>query len=269
MNTQSEKSRRARLLSVLSVGSLALGVALLIVVFYFAMYKIGVIDLPPALSKLFSGDGAYEIIPGDDGRIYEALNGNKNALREGELLFYDIGDDDLNSLISNLSPNHEYTVEYRITQSDGKISSTKNVTVWRSGSKYRILTENPNGRTERIILSSGTSTTITEYKNGVPERSYTVPSAEAFDISSETGIPSLKTALNSSYVTDLHIDFIRAAEHNIYRLKYVYSDLGTKEELCISFDLGIVLSADTYDGDTNVYSCRTVSVLNRLEGYTF
>jgi len=266
MNDQKidEKLRREKLFSVLSIISVVAVAIILLGMFSIWLYNIGVISLPGFIEDMLGlgEDKNTEILPGDEGKIYDALeNGN---LHDGQTIQYDIGKDDLLAMLHDTDKPDEYTAQYEVIRYDSKgrerISYT---TVWYSGGKYRIETREA-GALVQLTVYDGELVHITD-KNGTGEtRTY---AAGDFSLESAAGIPSAESIFSDSSPENVDISLLRTSTSNIYHINYVSDGVDQYDTLYVSLEYGLVLNATVYKEDRIYYTCKTALLEPRIVGF--
>jgi len=150
-NNVNYKLKKERIMMRLSTISLVVIAAVFFFLFVFLLVKTGVVTLPEEISGFFgiNSDKTEEVLPGDGGKIYEALRGG--AVDDGTVLEYDISRADAGEALSIAPTVSEYTATLNYTYINGKDRSMRIVKIWRSGDKYRINRYSENYLEETII----------------------------------------------------------------------------------------------------------------------
>ena len=262
--------QKERLLSFLSVLTLVAAVTAFLIAVVIGFYHLEVLSLPTWLVKLLHLPmrGGNEILPGDEGRIYEAFKTRKDDPDDGMTLIFDLSRSDLALVLQATPPIDAYTVRYETTLRGGQEESVREVTVWKSGKRRRAEVRDEQG----ILLD-----TVTEQEDGsllcenAKSGEITVlPPKGGFTLESLTGLPSVTEFLTSDAVRDLNLSLLRTGEENIYLAEFRYSDVGLRETYYLSLEYGILLNAASENalGET-VYTCRTLSLSRDAEEDVF
>lgn len=296
MNNLSDKFRRERFLRRLSVISIAAAAAIVFLFFIVLMYNSGLIELPGFIA-LFIGDSdedKTEVIPGDDGRIYDALSRKKNI--EGVSVTRNITDKDAAAFFAELEPAEEYSLRNRVILYYGGKSVTYLNHIWRQGKRYRIETYDADKRPVKTTVCDGENVYVTVYTDGEGStRSF--PADESFTLEQQAGMISAERVLaalkaaqdpettdsenapddsaeeksaEKGDVLNISISLIRTAKNSVYHVEYDCPDLPLHERLFVSIEYGFVTYAETRmtDGDEPIYILETEFMQTGITGYS-
>lgn len=279
MNKLSERFRRESMMRRLSVISIIAAAVLVFTFFIALMYEFELIELPDFVSGLLGQPGVdtVEVIPGDDGSIYDALMQKKAA--PGVTVTRNINAADAAVFFTELKPSEEYSVFNRVTlYADNKSLVLRNK-IWRQGMRYRIETYDVNNALLKTILCDGTNVYVTE-RAGENETGRIFPVSDGFTLEQQAGMPSVEdirvllagsSGENSEPEQDIDnisVSLVRTAENSVYHVEYDYMNLLLHEQLYISLENGFVVHAETRETSGNLtYSLETDFMQTGITGY--
>ena len=265
MKELNERLKKERMLSFLSTASLILLAAGLFSLFVFWMWRIGVLSVPSFISDMFGKEEpeAPEVIPGDDGKIYDALSGN---IPEGWSVFADIPEDELETLLEQTEAPKEYTLKNKIIRTSGGVSDEYSNTIWVSGDSYRIQSYR-DGKPFVIIVCDGERVSVTDI-DGAEESTRTFPLSETFTMEAQAGMPSVGDYLSDETLENKSVTLVRSPSSNVYLLTGEYTGLGLTVSVYISLEYGLILRSETVSGDETVYTCLTTYLEPSITGYS-
>lgn len=265
-----KKLEHDKRMTVLSIISIIVVAVLIFAVFEVILYNNGLIEIPRFITKLLHLDNEItEIIPGDDGEIYEALKNNKST--DKVYLSRFITPEDIIEFFKNSSHANEYTLYNTVTyKSEEKTLFYKNK-IWRQDNNYRIEQYDETGSLSKLIICDGSEISITSYGTENIKRTRIYNVNENFTLESEAGIPSLssiKTLLESSDITEPDIALLRTSDNSFYSVSFGYSDLTQREEYFISLETSIIMRVEIYENGHSVYSVATDFFETAITGYS-
>jgi len=271
-NQLSKTLKRERTLTILSVLSLIVVALILLSLFVFGMWKLGVITLPRPIEILLGADPGQpdDTVTDDDSGLLSLITVQSEDISEA----FELREDEYLSLIDSTVPISDYSVILEVTYSNGEggSSSTKRHHIWRSGNKYRAETyDKESGQLLSIVISNGLRVSVTDHVNYDEPITRRFKTSDGFTLESAIGIPRVDDFLGRDDIENLVIKVIRGADANLYHVTFNYIGLTQVEELYISLDHRIILASDTtalVNGTAqNVYSLRASSLVEGKEAF--
>lgn len=260
----------------LSLVSVIAAAVLVFAFFIVLMARAGLIELPSFLSGFLvqPGEETTEVIPGDDGKIYEALAERKKT--EGVAVTRDINAADAAVFFSSLQFSDEYSIFNRVTLYADEKSLTVRNKIWRQGALYRIETYDMNDILQKIVLCDGENVYVTAVSGG--EKTKRVfPAGGEFTLEQQAGIPSAEDiralltgdAAGTADIENISVSLVRTAENSVYHVEYDYISLLLHEQLYISLENGFVVRAETRETSGKLtYSLETDFMHSGITGYS-
>lgn len=288
MNNLSQKFKHESIMRRISVISIVAAAALVFTVFMAMMYKSGLIKLPGFVTSLFgqAGVNTVEVIPGDDGRIYDALM--QKGTVDGVSVSRNITAADAAVFFAELIPSAEYTVFNRYTLFSDASSVTYRNKIWRQGVRYRIETYDNNDKLIKTVICDGESVYVTEHA-GEEVSSHTFPVNDSFTLEQQAGMLSVEdvraaldnTAADNTVekpgettgdvrdIGNVSVSLVRTVDSSVYRVEYDYTLFPLHEQLYISLEYGFIVHAETREtaANTLTYSLVTDFMQTGITGY--
>lgn len=254
INEEKPNKSKRKVQSLLRILPIILIIAMFFSLLFIGLINLGVVDIPVFIKNIFNiGERPTEIIPGDDGRIIEALKNGKSS--DVVTLIFDIDSLDLKEMLEESTANNKYYISNTVTVSSGGKDINKNNRIWRDGNMYRIEIYSEN-KLFQTIICDGENVFVSDadgkgqkYKN-----------TDEFSLESQAGIPSPTDFLDNPDVTDLDITLVRSENDNVYKVTYSYIGILQYETVYISLEYGIVMNAETLYNDEIVYKMMTNEV---------
>jgi len=247
------KQRFAPLLSVLSA---ALAILLLAGVVLLILWHYEVIDL----SGKKNPSENESVIPGDEGRFFEALT---KGSAEGVTITYDIASENLSALLQNNPPITSYYLDNTFTYYGENAVKRGSNKIWRDGDRFRIQTYEEGSLVKTVVcdgkmvyMSSSNSDTFSSY-----------PASEHFEVESYASMPRSRDFFELPTATDLSITLFRDTTDTLYHVSYLDAALGQIERLFLSIEYGLVLRAETYADQRLIYSLETTELHGNLSAF--
>ena len=225
------------------------------------LYRFGLIELPAFIQNLFfKTDDDEPEAEKDDKNIYDYLvqNEPENYESAGEGFVLEISLDNVRDAIAGtkLPDNlHLETEAYYYT--DGKISKTEEMALWKKGEKYKYLLR-VNSVPEESYINDSKNESI---ENFVTESQLKRAATASFSFENIPHMPNINhylDLLEGGQITDYHITQNSDFE-NIVEIRYSLPQIDQWELIYISLDTGIVLEVRSYFGAHNdpYYRCVT------------
>lgn len=266
-----DQFRRENRLTVLSVASLILFVLALLTVGMVMMFRTGLIALPEWLSG--DEDRPMEVLPGDDGMIFEALRNPGEYLDVA--VTWDMSAEEVRHILLSHPALNEYAAENRVAIYGGHMQNTVTNKIWRSGDRYRLESFDSDGALQRVAICDGEKVMVTEYSSRTESVSGVFPISEEFSFENQAGMPDLTPVYrqwengedSQTDLVDLSAALARTAESNVYYLTYGYKDSSVTENVYLSLEYGLVVNAQSYDEGEKIYQLTTTSLEPSLDGF--
>ncbi len=263
----------------LSVISIIAAAVLVFTVFVVLMYEFELIELPDFVSNLLGqpGKDTVQVIPGDDGSIYDALMQRETV--PGISVTRNINAADAAVFFTELQPSDEYSVFNRVTLYAGNKSLVYRNKIWRQGIRYRIETYDNHDALLKTIICDGENVYITD-RTGEEETRRVFPVSDGFTLEQQAGMPSVEdirvllagsggeTPETVRIIDNISVSLVRTAENSVYHVEYDYMNLLLHEQLYISLENGFVVHAETRETSGNLtYSLDTDFMQTGITGY--
>ena len=241
---------------VLSTASLIAFVVIFFLLIIYGLYRIKIIEIPRSLLDLFGNPEIVET-PHNyneiDNKMFELFN---NAAEEKQAVYYDISKEDLKKFLTDAPYIKEYLLTQQIyyrNESDGRRITYKH-DIWVKNDKYRVDTYDSESVLIRKLICDGNVVAITDYTTYDEPVTKFFSVTDEFTFENQSGLPSIAEFLNE----DLKIELVRDVRNNIYRVEYTYDDIPQQtEKLEISFDYGLILTAESKYDNVTVYNMNT------------
>lgn len=278
MNKLSEKfkheKRMRRLLVIFIIAFLVLAAAFTVIL----MFRFGLIKPPDFLSALLGEDGEdiKEVIPGDDGVIYDALMNRETT--EGITVTRNINAADAAVFFTELRPAGEYSLFNRVTLYADNRSITYINKIWRQDQRYRIETYDIKEVPIKTVICDGEYVYVTYHNDSDGE---SVFPASGFTLEQQAGMPSVDDILKRltekerektdviQDIENISVSLIQTRENSLYHVEYDYLYLLLHEQLYISIENGFVVRAETREtSGILTYSLETDFMQTGIAGYT-
>ena len=271
MNDLSDKFKRERFLSRMSVLSIVAAVILMLTVFTVLLMRIGAFAVPDFLKPLFGTEDSSETesLYGDEDALYEAL-----TVYNEKAFIIDLGNDaDILSLFEISEPITEYTLTNTVTYSGGGRTRLLSNKIWRSENRYRLETYDTAGELIRQVVCDGEQIALSEFSQGELRRTRSFPVSDSFSMEAAAGFLSIsalqeRLGRDDNGLENLHISLIRGQENNAYCITFYDAVSQCTEELSVSLEYALIIESATYFQDSCIYHLATTSVTPGLTGYT-
>lgn len=209
-------------------------------------------DFSKAILAFFGSnkDGDVTVVPGDDGKIYDALRGvgeDPNITVDSGLSFTEV-----EKILSNVEESNSYHCVFKVTRLTGGIFNETHE-VRKSGEKFRINTQGADG--DRFVISDGERCCF-----GNSDGKVKIVDAGEFSVYDEASIASPKQILSliSRDGSEAECMVIRNTAEG-YNILYVsYTMEGGYEEIAyIHINAGIVIKLQSYYNGELTYEYST------------
>jgi hypothetical protein len=237
------------------------------------LYRFGLIDselFPKFARRIFfdAGKNSEPETPRDDGNMYDFLReggtGGSAPFGGSAGFSLEITLDNIRDILINLViPDNlrlETVAEY-FSQDGRPGSRTEKMLLWKKGAKYRYSIETDSAP-DRLYINDSENEFFEDFTTG---DNYARPVSGAFSFSFG-GVPHIKdinyylSLLESGEITNHTI--YQNDESNRILIRYFDETLSQREDIIISLDTGIVLSAESFTGENmDLYYRRRTTVL--------
>jgi hypothetical protein len=254
-STLSENNKLTRAISVIFLILIMFGLFTFIIA---GLYQFDLIPFP-ILNIFFKPDDNNSTTGSDNRNIYDFLTndepGEPDLNGGGYYLEYTL--DNIKDIISNIPvPDNLYLETEAKYYTDGNITRTEEMSLWKKGDKYKYILK-VNTKTEESYINDSKNELIENFQTQ-SRRIRAVSSAFSFD-----NIPHIKNInyyLNLLESGEIKLSTIyRYPESNVAHIKYSIPQLNQWEYIDISLDTGIVIKVKTRVGinDDLFYECET------------
>ena len=254
----SENNKLTKAISVVFLILIMFGLFAFIIT---GLYRFNLISVPPFIQNIFFKPNGNESTAGiDDKNIYDFLKNNadsENPDPTGEGYYLEYALENIKDIIAGIPlPDNLYLETEAKYYTDGKISRTEEMSLWKKGSKYKY----------RLIVNTELKETyINDSKKEFIENHQTRSSvtrtvSEAFSFDNAPHIKNINYYLNLLESGEIRSRIIyRYPDSNRTRIKYSIPQLNQREVIDISLDTGIVLKVTSRVGinDDLFYECET------------
>ena len=245
----SENNKITKAISILFLGLIMFGLFAFIII---GLYSFDLIEIPRFIQNIFfktDNDGTES--EKDDRNIYEFIRDNAKAgiddINKGFTL--EITRNNIKDIIANTRlPDNLYLETEVYYYTDGKISRTEEMSLWKKGDKYKY-DLSVNSVKEESYINDTKNELIENFITGSKSKKAAV-TAFSFD-----NIPHIQ---NINYYLNLleNREIISGApkqnsDSNIARVRYYIPQLNQREIIEVSLDTGIVLYVECTVGDGN------------------
>ncbi len=254
----------SRLRKAMKVLAAALAIVAATLAFVFFLHRFELIELPQPIEKLLGlSNDTESILPGDDGRIYDAL---KNGTQYDDIsIVYDVSAQDKYELLDQTKEILIYTFFNTVSFSDGENTKIQTNKIWREYDKYRIETYEKS-KLVRLIICDGVNVWITDTSNGI-EKTNVYGRNDEFTIADQAGTVSLGDFINSSTVDTFAASIIRSETDSLWYAELIRSDIPQREHFYVSLKYGMVVNCEIYYNGDITYKLTTDYISDSLDGY--
>ncbi len=259
---KTEKKRGLK--KALKILAAALAIVAATLAFVFFMHRFELIELPTPIEKLLGlYDGGESVLPGDEGKIYDAL---KNGTKYDDIsVIYDVSAQDKYKLLDQTKEIQIYTFFNTVSFSDGENTKVQTNKIWREYDKYRIETYEKNTLV-RLIICDGANVWVTDRSNGI-EKTNAYGINDEFTIADQAGTVSLDDFINSETIDTFAASIIRSETDSLWYAELIRSDIPQREHFYVSLKYGIVVNCEIYHDGKLTYKLTTDRISDTLDGY--
>ena len=240
--------------NAVSMAVLVTVVAVLFALIVVGLRQMDLIRLPGFIEKLFySGGGNPEILPGDDGRIYEALRGGGPG---PEAIAADIAEADARALLGKAGcPEALHVRAESIYYDGGRPLREIKIEYYIKNDKFRYATHE-DGQAQLLVINDGKNESVRHFAagdatSGRAPASFgpdSIPLAPDAAVYTRPGGPV--ELVSSSLYND--------GTYNVLLLILSHPSLSQTEELYVALDYGVVAAILTYSSaGALVYEYKT------------
>ena len=226
------------------------------------LYHFGLIDLPAFIQNLFfKTDGGGPEAEKDDKNIYDFLAQNSGPENHGsaggESFVAEITLENVREAIANLKLPDDLRLDMEaFYYTDGEISRTEEMTLWKKGGKYRYMLS-VNSLPEELYINDLRHEQIENFTTGeILKRK----APTAFSFGDVPHMPDINHYLDLLGGEITEYTLRQTDESNILQIEYALPQINRRELISISLDTGIVLEVFVfgYDArDDKHYQCTT------------
>ena len=257
-----ERVKRAAFVAgnVLAVAALILGIL-------YGLWRIGVWKIPDFITELWRGpDDTITVIPGDEGKIYEALMGN--GTDETIQITPDLNQDNINALIEEMKVRRQFYCEAQSTLYAGDGRLTNHLVIRYHDGSYRIEQSDDSGRLIKVVADNGKTATVRNLDSHGNSKTAEFPSGTV-DLFAQAGMPNGKEFLDlpeaqpSAQDARRTFTLIESEEYgNLLYLAYerTKGDYSQYEVCYYSLDYGIAVRYESYENGVMTYLYEIVSL---------
>jgi len=254
-----------RRLMLLSTASLISVVVILFLLVIYGLYRINIIKIPFINTpETVENPQNYNEI---DNKMFELF---QNISVEKQAVFFDINKEDLLNLLVDAPYIKEYSlvqnIHYR-NHSDASRITYRNE-IWVKNDKYRVDTY-LNSVLIRQLICDGKQIAVTDYVTYEESATKIYPVTDEFTFENQSGLPSIAEFMNKPGIIILDIKIVREQLNNAYLVQYIYEDIPQEETLTISFDYGLILTAESKYDRVTVYNMNTTNTSYKVNDKIF
>jgi len=254
-----------RRLMLLSTASLISVVVILFLLVIYGLYRINIIKIPFINTpETVENPQNYNEI---DNKMFELF---QNISVEKQAVFFDINKEDLLNLLVDAPYIKEYSlvqnIHYR-NHSDASRITYRNE-IWVKNDKYRVDTYLNSGLIRQLICD-GKQIAVTDYVTYEESATKIYPVTAEFTFENQSGLPSIAEFMNKPGIIILDIKIVREQLNNAYLVQYIYEDIPQEETLTISFDYGLILTAESKYDRATVYNMNTTNTSYKVNDKIF
>ncbi len=260
MNTlQKNKKSNKKIIIAAIILSMAV-----IAAFFAVMFGFGLITPPNFLAGIFGANPNESILPGDDGKIYDAI---KNGTKYDTIsITYDLTSEDKYDILNRTKEAEVYTFFCNTLNRDGDTELSRQHKIWREHDKYRIESYE-KGKLVRRIICDGRDIEINSYIEGNLVSSNLYGLTDEFSIADQAGTVALSDFISNPYEESFAASIIRTESSSLWYAELIRSDIPQKENIYLSLEFGITVNCEVfYDGELT-YKLTTDLISPEIEGF--
>lgn len=215
------------------------------------------------LQGFLSGEKNVSLLPGDEGKIYEAISQDK-AIAGVEIL-PKLTQENARELIEQIKGKNSYVWESKSTVYADTGNVTSLCTIRHYNGKYLAEMRDAGGNTKKTVYDNLINTTVISYERYSNGEKAVFPSAQP-DVFSQVGIANIREFLSLPEDKEYEISLINSEWGSLLLVEFFYTrdEFKQKEAYFISLDYGLVLRAESYDNGALSYLLETVSLSDEI-----
>ena len=262
-----ENNKLTRAISIIFLVFIMFGLFAFILI---GLYKIDLINIPQFIQNIFfKPDDGGEEIQRDDSPVYDFLRDNNkdNAYNPDETGYIpEITLENIKVIISKIKlPDNLYLETDANYYTDGKITRTEEMFLWKKGEKYKYeLSINSNS--EESYINDSKNEQTENFSTGNKLKKAVVPIFSFDNIPHIQNINHYLDLLDDGEIIRFYLD--RESDSNMVLIRYESVSLDQREEIHISLDTGIVTQVRCWVGENNdlYYECSTTVIEAYYDG---
>ena len=235
----------------------------------FALYRMDIVEIPQFVTDLFVKPQTleHENTPEkdyDDGNFIDFIKKAGDAEINDSVTYIDITAQDFTELIASAPFISEYMLTQNIHYYDANRRQIiyKNK-IWVKDDKYLVEVYNETGDMIKYILCDGGKVHVKDYTVYDEPHVKSYPVSDTFSLENQTGLIDIRTLFGTDEVSDMAIEFTRDEKMNLYTITYGYTGIADlTEKVVVSFDHGIINSAETFYGGEIIYRTNIEGKIN-------
>lgn len=272
-------------------GNAAVGTAIIVIVMIIVfgatfawMYSVDLLFLPDFIEDILKLDRNDDTSVFANGELSEIVRTGKNE--RGEVVTFDDTYENLRAaLLSEPASEGIYLSADVCHYADGE-PVIRRIRYFRDGERFRaeICAPGDDSVTELLKIADSEQLTVADRAAGelrtvargtdiVPENEAMIPSVtellraveafperEAANAEAYGELPIDETSSDGEELSECDIKLVDTDKGKLYYVSFIYNDIGLKEEYFVSLDYRIIISANSFIGETPIYSYNIVRV---------